>query len=147
MAVLQRALQIARRAPIQCGAARKDLYRTLVRELTHDNALGAAERASQPARREGNAAPIRPPERHERGRVQRLVGARRLCATLASLGDGLEEGEGEYPDLGRAAWAGGGDDALTARRKIHETGGDRHAGPILIVRFKRREERRRGAGR
>src|SRR4051812_10509549 len=52
MAVLQRALQIDRWAAIQCGAARKDLYGTLVRELTHNNALGAPERASQPAGRE-----------------------------------------------------------------------------------------------
>ena len=52
VAVLQRALQIDRRAPVQCGAARKDLYRTVVRELADDNALGAPERAGQPTGRE-----------------------------------------------------------------------------------------------
>src|SRR6266540_7047607 len=67
MAVLQRALQIDCRATIQRGAARKDLYRTLVRELTHDNALGAAERAGQPTCGERNAAPIFLAERNERG--------------------------------------------------------------------------------
>src|SRR5215468_8538773 len=64
-----------------------------------------------------------------------------MRVTLASLADGLQEREGEHLDLGRAAWAGSGDDALAARRKIDETGGDAHPGPVLTVRFEARKDR------
>src|SRR5215468_2956331 len=64
-----------------------------------------------------------------------------MRVNLASLADGLQEREGEHLDLGRAAWAGSGDDALAARRKIDETGGDAHPGPVLTVRFEARKDR------
>src|SRR5262249_18780170 len=86
-------------------------------------------------------------ERNERGGVHGLVGPGRLRATRTGLADGLEEREGEHLDLGRAARAGSGDDALTASRKIDETGGDAHPGTVFAVRFERREERRYHAGR
>src|SRR5207245_9427424 len=55
--------------------------------------------------------------------------------------------EGEHLDLGRAARAGSGDDALAAGRKVYEPGGDADPRAVLTVRFKRREQRRCGAGR
>src|SRR5215471_19094252 len=145
--VVQGALQIERRTPVQCGAARKDLDRTLVRELTDDNALGATERAGEPARREGNAAAILLAERHERGAIHGLLGPRGVRAARACLADGLQQREDEHLDLGRAARAGSGHDALAARRKIDETGGDADPGAVVTIRFEAREERRYGARR
>src|SRR5262249_23257183 len=132
---------------VECGGARKDLDRAGVRELTDDNALGAAERAGQPARREGNAGAIPRAERNERGGVHGLVGPRGLRATRASLADGLQEREGEYLDLGRAAGAGSGHDALAPRQKIDKTGGDASPRPVVPIRFEAREERWYSAGR
>src|SRR5262249_35750416 len=97
--VVQGALQVEGRTPVQCGAARKDLYRTLARELTDDDALGATERAGEPARREGNAAAILLAERNERGGVHGLLGPRGVHAARASLVDGLQQREGEHLDL------------------------------------------------
>src|SRR5262249_13785742 len=129
------------------GAARKDLYRTLVRELTDDNALGAAERAGEPARREGNAAAILLAERNERGGVHGPLGPGGVRAARASLADGLQQRESEHLDLGRAARAGSSHDALAARRKVHETGGDADPRPVVAIRFEAREQRWYYAGR
>src|SRR6266550_6979485 len=98
-----------------------------------------SEPASQPVASE-NAAPIFLAERNERAGVHGLVGPGRLRAPRAGLADGLEEREGEHLDLGRGAGAGSGDDALAARRKIHEAAGEAHPGRALTVRFERREE-------
>ena len=114
VAVVQGALQIERRAPVQCGAARKYLYRTAVRELADDNALGATERAGQPPRRKRDATPIVRAERNKRRGIYELVGRGRLCATLTSLADGLEQREREHLDLSWATRAGSGDNALAA---------------------------------
>src|SRR5262249_48629246 len=73
--VAQRALQIDCRAPVQCGAARKDFDRAFVSELADDNALGAAERAGEPPRREGNTASVILAERSERGGVHGPIGS------------------------------------------------------------------------
>src|SRR5262249_24094605 len=107
-----------------------------------DNALGAAERAGQPARREGNAAAVLLAERNERGGVHGLVDPRGLRATRAGLADRLQQREGEHLDFARAARAGSGHDALAASRKINETGGDAYPGPVVTIRFEARKDRR-----
>src|SRR5205085_8038444 len=115
--------------------------------LADDNALGATERTGQPAGREGNATPIILAERNERGRVHRLVGPGRLRAARTGLAEAFEQREREHLDLGWAARAGSGHDALAASRKIDETGGDAYPRPVVTIRFEAQEERWYGAGR
>src|SRR5262249_21173578 len=110
-------------------------------ELTDDDALGAAERAGEPPRRQRNTAAILVAERDERGGVHGRIGPGRLRAALARFADGLEQRKSEHLDLARAARTGSGDDALAAGREIYETGGDAHPGPVIPVRFEGREDR------
>src|SRR5262249_31075827 len=143
--VVQRVLQVERRAPVQCRAAGKDLYRTAVSELADYDSPGATECAGEPARRQRNAAPIIVAERNERRSVHWLVS--RQHAAAIGFGNGLQQREGEYLNPRRDARTGRSDDALPAGRKIDEARGDAHAGPIVTVRFERREERWSGSRR
>src|SRR5581483_11701086 len=65
--VVQGIVQIERRSAVQRRAAREYFYSSSLRELAHDNALGAAECAGEPAGRQRNAAAIVLVERNERG--------------------------------------------------------------------------------